>query len=161
MTEDVATPSSYEHRDLLKRSLTNIVNETGLSSIEVMSEQLGIHDELTSELLKDLVDQGAISGHLTDDGSRFFRTDVKQSDAPVVIPNQELDVNTADRGYGIYIPIAGIVIFIVGQILHNTIGQLETYWNMTSGVVMGGLIILILGLVYIALIDTKNKPLPT
>ncbi len=161
MTEDVASQLSYEQRDSLKQSLTIIINETGLSSVEAMSEQLGIDEKLTSNLLRDLVNEGAVAGHLTEDASRFFRTDVKQSDAPIAIENQELEVNTAKRGYGIYVPIAGLVIFIAGQILHNTLGQLEEYWNMTSGIVMGGLIILIMGLVYITLIDSKNKPIPS
>jgi hypothetical protein len=155
MTEDIVVSENHT----LKESLVSIITETGLSSVEAMSEQLETTEDVVTELIQSLVDEGAVFGKLTEDHKRFFRSDVKKSELPAVSANEELDIVSADRGYAVYVPVTGLLVFIAGQVLHNTIGVVNDgqFYTYTSGIVMGGLILLILGLMYIATIDSRNQ----
>jgi len=155
MIEDTTIPDAYE----LKRLLTSIVNDTGLSSLEAISEQLEIPEEVAAVLISDLIQEGVVSGYLTEDQTRFYRSDLKKPDSQIRDEPEHPAITQADRGYSIYIPVAGLILFIAGQILHNTLGVINDgqYYNITSGIVMGGLVILILGLIYISLIDSRKE----
>lgn len=154
MVEDVAVSNNYE----LRESLVSIINEQGLSSVEAMSEQLETSEDIVAELLQSLVDEGVVFGRFTEDMKRFYRSDLKKSDATIVSKSDSPDLVKLDRGYAAYIPVIGLIVFIAGQILHHTLGVVNNgeFYNYTSAVVMGGLMIIVLGLIYIATIDSKN-----
>ncbi|MGY5875592.1 MAG: hypothetical protein RTU30_07590 [Candidatus Thorarchaeota archaeon] len=141
----------------LKDNLREIVEHSNMSSIEMISEALGTDEEQTTDLLLELVEDGILSGHLTEDGTRFYRSDVKTSDAPVSAVIDDLVFEQRERGNSFYVPLAGLIVFIAGQIIHQVFGHIENLYGVTSGIVMGGLILLVLGLIYVASIDSKTQ----
>ncbi len=140
-----------------KDNLRDLMEHSNMSSIEMISEALGIDEEMTTELLLELVEDGILSGHLTEDGTRFYRSDVKKSDAPVAAVIDDLVIEQRERGNSFYIPVVGFIVFIVGQIIHQMFGHIEELYGMTSGIVMGGLILIVLGLIYVASVDSKSQ----
>ena len=155
MVEDVVFSNNHE----MKKFLISIINDQGLSSVEAMSEQLDTSEDIVAEIIQNLVDEGVVFGRLTDDMKRFYKSDVKKSDATIVSTSDSPDLVKSDRGFAVYIPVIGLITFIAGQILHHTIGAANNgeLYNYTSAIVMGGLLIIVLGLVYIATIDSKNS----
>ncbi|MFW9847393.1 MAG: hypothetical protein ACFFD6_11635 [Candidatus Thorarchaeota archaeon] len=131
--------------------------EQNWSSVDMMSERLGLTPEDTQRMLLDLVEEGRISGRLTPDGERFFRTDAKVSDAPVISSTQELNVHQSDARPGILIMLAGIALYIIGNILVNVNPEFEFLWNLGSSLVFLGPLVLIGGLFYISKVNPTQK----
>ncbi|MHA1909964.1 MAG: hypothetical protein ACW98Y_21910 [Candidatus Thorarchaeota archaeon] len=141
----------------LKDNLRELVDHSNMSSIEMISEALGVDEELTTELLLQLVEDGILSGYLTEDGTRFYRSDVKKSDAPIASVIDELVIEPHERSNAFYVPLLGLIVFIAGQVIHQIFGQIEAYYGYTSGLVMGGLLLLVFGLIYMASVDSKSQ----
>ena len=70
----------------LKTRLWQIVLESKISSIEKLSDITGAEEEEARLALEELVSEGSLTGSFTEDGSRFFLSDVKTSDAPIIRP---------------------------------------------------------------------------
>ena len=106
--------------------------EQNWSSVDMMSERLGLTPEDTQRMLLELVEGGKIAGRLTPDGGRFFKTDIKlitangtsipvgQYNKPSVNYN---DFTILDRRWSEY-----------------SIGVCEAYPDMNEVVVDGGII---------------------
>jgi hypothetical protein len=146
--------SSSTNPMVLKEALIAFVNEAGLSSTLMMCEQLAVPQETVIILLKELLDENKISGYLSEDESRFFKSSEKNPETPVhIAPRDTPAIVQADRGVLAYVPVIGIITFIAGQVLNQT--SLPS--NITEGIVMGGLLITVLGLIYITMIDSQYK----
>jgi hypothetical protein len=138
--------SAVDLVDLVKRNV---------SSIDMLSSQLGISPEETQKLLLDLVREGRLAGRLTADGARFFRSDAKTSDAQTIAAVPELEFEKQDTKPGIFIMLSGIVMFIIGNLLVNTSVEFGTLWGVGSALLFGGPLVLIAGLLYVSM---KNPP---
>lgn len=58
-----------------KRDLVKLVKEEDLSSIAVIADRLEADEETVREMLNKIVEAGEINGYITEDGTRFFRSD--------------------------------------------------------------------------------------
>ncbi|MHA2021263.1 MAG: hypothetical protein ACW98J_09250 [Candidatus Thorarchaeota archaeon] len=131
--------------------------ERNVSSIDMLSSQLGISPEETQKLLLDLVREGRLAGKLTTDGARFFRSDVKTSDAQTIASAPELEFEKQDAKPGIFIMLSGIVLFIIGNLLVNTSVEFGTLWGVGSALLLGGPLVLIAGLFYVSKMNPPQK----
>ncbi len=129
--------------------------EKNVSSIDMLSSQLGIPPEETQKMLLDLVAEGKLTGKLTADGSRFFRSDVKTSDAPTIVSAPELEIGRQDARPGFFIMLSGIILFVIGNLLVNMTAEFRTLWSLGSALLFAGPLVLIAGLFYIS---KKNPP---
>jgi hypothetical protein len=86
-----------------------------ISSIQMMSERLGVGMEEVISLLNEMISEGSLEGQVTPDGLRFFREKVKVSEAPKIELRDEgpafLKYNTRP---GKIIAIMGFAVVIVG-----------------------------------------------
>jgi hypothetical protein len=131
--------------------------ESNVSSIDMLSSQLGISLEETQKMLMDLVEEGKLAGKLTADGSRFFKSDVKTSDAPTIASAPELEIQKQDTRPGIFIMLSGIVLFVLGNLLVNMTVEFEILWSLGSALLFAGPLVLIAGLFYFSKMNPPQK----
>lgn len=139
----------------MKEKLINLITEHNVSAIVTMSEKLQIEPEAVIELINELVTEGRLHGTITEDGSRFFRSDAKVSQAPVIERDEKqpefLSYNTKP-GYAA--AIVGALLLIAGGIINtNAVDVIEQ--NFAAGIFMVGILIFFAGLLFIA---RRNTP---
>lgn len=122
-----------------------------VSSVEFISEELGLTEEETGTILTELILDGTIKGSLTEDGSRFFRSDTKKSTLPQGVIEQDYELKYPDTRLGKIVTIVGLAMFIVGQFFPNaTWGAGDTLADIGSSIVIFGLAVFIGGLFLIS-----------
>ncbi|MFW9807889.1 MAG: hypothetical protein ACFFE6_00785 [Candidatus Thorarchaeota archaeon] len=100
--------------------LTALINDENVSAIQTMVDELEISPEEVQELIQELLASGAIQGSMTEDGKRFFKSDVKLSDAPSIpIGDQTPSFMKFDTRPGIIASVAGLAVIIFGLIINS------------------------------------------
>jgi len=122
--------------------------ERNVSSVEMMSEELNLNPDETRILLDQLSRDGRLKGHLTEDGSRFFKDDIKGPDSPSVKSMSELYSPKTDSRIGLFVIILGFAIYVIGNILVRIGGEESMLWGIGGAVTLAGPIIIILGLFF-------------
>lgn len=84
-----------------KDRLAHMVKDENLSSIEVMSDEVGVSQDEVRTMLQELLEQGVLKGRITEDGMRFFQDGAKVSEHPSIPTKEEepefLKFNTKPR----------------------------------------------------------------
>ena len=134
----------------VEEELVNLVNYEGYSSILFISERLDVNQDTVLELIQKLMDSGELQGTLSEDNTRFFKSDVKISTAPA-LPNHEpnITVETPNIKLGLYAIVAGIVIIAIGLLLPAFILELADSGG-NAAVVISGFAALLGGLCYVS-----------
>ena len=134
----------------IEEELINLVNYEGYSSLLFISERLDVDKDTVLELIQKLRDTGELQGTLSDDNTRFFKSDVKISAAPA-LPNNEatFTVEKPSIKLGLYAIIAGFAIISIGLLLPLFILELSES-GANAAVVMSGFAALLGGLCYIS-----------
>jgi len=135
--------------------LVNLIVEHNVSAIITMSEKLKIEPETVIESINELISEGKLQGTITEDEKRFFRSDAKVSDAPVIERDETmpefLSYNTRP-GYAIAI-IGAIV--LIGGVSVSVIATDSNEQNLGAGLFLIGMFILFVGLYLVA---RRNPP---
>lgn len=138
----------------LKDQIIHLI-ETNMSAIPLIAEQLELDEALVRTLILEAVNEGRITGYLSPDEVRFYRSDVKMPTASE-IPVEESELPPPPS---FLIPKAilggGIGLFIAGQIMIRVVEAETTWYNISTMMVFGGLVTIILGLC--ALSKTSSK----
>ena len=130
--------------------MARMITGQNVSSIEVMSTELGVsQDDVTSILLK-LVEQGTLKGRISDDGLRFFQDNVKVSERPP-IPTRDkeptfLEFNTKPGRYLAEMGLAVVVISYLALLVFQ--GSIE-YENTSIGMLLIGFVLIMAGCYYV------------
>ncbi len=130
---------------------------TKVSSIEMISRDIDLSIESTCALFEELVAADIIHGCFSDDGTRFFKSDVKVSAAPSVGKNEDLMIQKKDTSIGKYTSISGIVAIIIGQILSQLNWLLGEFIQVGAILVLLGMGFFVGGLIYISKKDPPGK----
>ena len=129
-----------------KEMLVSLVAEHNVSAIITMSEKLKIEPEEVVELVNELLSEGKLQGTITEDGSRFFRSNVKVSDAPIIEREEKLpEFLTYDTRPGYTISILGAIVLVGGALVSRFASDI-TEQDFGAGLFMIGLFILFGGL---------------
>jgi hypothetical protein len=130
----------------LKTRLCQVVVENKISSIEKLSELTGFEEEDTRQALQDLVSEGSLAGSFTEDGSRFFLSDVKVSDAPILAPaDVGPEIQVIDTKVPKTVVITGIILLVAGFVIRGLTVLGEIAENGGAAVIMVGMAVLIVG----------------
>ena len=133
-----------------KEMLVNLIVKLNVSAIITLSEKLEIEPEAVIELIDELITEGKLKGTVTEDQKRFFRSDAKVSDAPVIEREDRmpefLSYNTKP---GYVIAIIGALI-LVGGVLVNANATDAPEQSFAAGLFLIGLAILFSGLYFVA-----------
>ncbi len=145
----------------LKTRLCQIVLDNKISSIETLSEITGTEEEEARLALHELVSEGSLSGSFTEDGSRFFLSDIKVSDAPIIgLVDLEPEIEVQDSKLSKTVVISGIVMMAVGYLLRGLVAMGEIIVNSGSVLFMIGLAVLVGGWMMFSKINPPSNVRP-
>ena len=142
-----------QNLDDLKQSLISLITEKKLTSLQMISNMLEADLELVVGLVKSLTSEGKLSGTLSEDETRFYNSYGKVSSAPIVpSESHEMVVFEGNSTPGIIGVLAGIFMLIAGSIIRDLIiaGSSMNFDVMGTSTSMIGLLVLILGMIYIS-----------
>lgn len=129
-----------------KVALIRLVMNENVSSISTLVDELFMTSDEIIELINTLIETGELNGSLTKDGQRFFKTEVKLSEAPAIEredrPPSFLFFNAKPARV---IAIIGLIILAGGVILNAYAGNF-TEQSIASILIFLGLIVMICGL---------------
>lgn len=129
-----------------KSDLIELVNKENVSAIRIMADRLDIEPDEVRTLIEESLSEGTLVGSMTEDGERFFKTEFKLSDAPVIHSEVKApEFLEFDVRPGIAISIIGFVTIVFG-IFINTITMDIIEQDFGAIVVFVGIIILFSGL---------------
>ncbi len=134
-----------------KEILIHHIMELDVSAIQLLAEAVDADEEETRILIEELVREGKLEGHITEDGRRFFKTQVRVSDKPSIIQEEDevpefLTFNTRP---GRFIATIGIIIAVVSLVILSLSGGIQYYENLGLGLLLFGTIILLSGCFWI------------
>jgi hypothetical protein len=133
-----------------KDCLAHMVKDENLSSIEVMSDELGVSQDELRTMLHELVEQGALKGRITEDGMRFFQDVVRVSEQPLIpMKEKEPEFLKFNTKPGRYAAEAGLAIIVISYLtLAIFRGNLDVE-NVAVGMILAGLLLMMTGCYYI------------
>ena len=104
----------------MKTRLCQVVLENRISSIERLSQLTGMDEEEAKTALEELVSEGSLAGKFSDDGSRFFLSDIKVSDAPILGPaDTGPEIVVKDTKVSKMVALSGFILMIGSSILRG------------------------------------------
>ena len=155
--------SSNEIPIEMKTRLCQVVLENRISSIERLSQLTGMEEEEARSAIQELVSEGSLEGKFSDDGSRFFLSDVKVSDAPTLGPaDTGPEIVIKDTRVSKTVALSGFILIIAGYILRGFTLLGQSMENVGVMIIMLGLAVLIVGVSMFSRLNppSNNAPLP-
>ncbi|MFW9964290.1 MAG: hypothetical protein ACFFCX_12040 [Candidatus Sifarchaeia archaeon] len=130
----------------IKQELIDLVMNENVSAIQIIADRLEITTPEVIEIISRLIDAGELHGTLTEDGNRFYKSEVKLSKAPKIereeSPPSFLSFNTRPA---IVTIIVGIVVLSGGVIVNAfAVDVIES--NFAAILILIGIIIIVIGL---------------
>jgi len=147
------SPDYHNYRE----RLYEIVAVSKISSIEMICEHAGIDEESTRELLTELIDEGSINGSFSEDGSRFFLSDVKVSDAPVLMRNDDPEIKKVNTRSAKIISIIGLSSLILGWVFQRLTSIHQGMENAGVALIMIGLVVMTAGCIQFSKENPPDK----
>jgi hypothetical protein len=129
----------------LKIQVYRAVSEQKISSLQMISQMIGETEDATRYALQELIDEGSLDGVLTEDGTRFFLSEVKVSDAPIAGTHEEYAINHRDTRVGKAVFLSGIAVMIGGFIARGLMTVLPVMEHVGSSIVLLGMAVLAAG----------------
>lgn len=132
-------------------AIVELIETQKLSSISMIASILELDEDDVRLHLSDLVKAGAINGFLNEDGTRFFLSSIKVSEAPIIHTNTESVVlEQPDTRIGKYIAIAGLFSIIAGFVMRGLSGFSESFTNIGASAILMGIALLAAGWLYVS-----------
>ena len=133
-----------------KEQLIDFVMNGNVSAIAILEDRMEIPPEEVVKIIKELLEEGRLSGSLTDDEKRFFKSEVKLSDAPAidsgVKPPEFLSFNSRPP---MVVSIIGFLIIAAGLIVNaNAVDMVEQ--NFAAILLFIGLFVTMGGLYWVS-----------
>ena len=120
----------------------------------MISEHLGIDEDTARVYLQELVDNGELHGYITEDGSRFFKSDVHVTSAPIVGSHEDWIPETHDSKLGKIIFAVGIALIVTGQAIPRMLVNDPLSLGFGAALTMIGFVALLGGLANIGCRDS-------
>ncbi len=137
-----------------KEKIVSLIMKHNVSAIAILSENLELDQEAVIELINELISENGLHGMVSEDGVRFFRSDAKVSDAPVIHREDHLpEFLSYDSRPGKVIAIIGFIILIGAGLVTNYATDI-TEENFAAGLFLVGLVIFLGGLYLVTKKDT-------
>ena len=139
-----------------KEKLVNLVIEHNVSAIMILSEKLKLDPEAVIELINELISEDKLHGMISEDSVRFFRSDPKVSDAPVIHRDDKLpEFLSYDTRPGKVIAIIGFIV-LIGAGLVGYYATDVNEENFAAILFFVGLAIFLIGLYMVTKRDTPD-----
>ena len=130
----------------MKNQLLHLIVNENVSAIEILVDRLEISSDEVNGLIDELIEEGRLTGTRTEDGRRFFKSEVKLSDAPTIeredMPPDFLTYNSRPP---IIIAIIGFIVIGAGFVI-NAFATDFSEQNFAAILILIGLLITMAGL---------------
>lgn len=141
----------------IRERLVHLVIVRDLSSVQMMSTELGIPQEEVGILLTELTQEGTLRGHLTEDGARFFKHDAKVSEAPVIERREDVpDFMKFDERPGQVVAFFGLVVAAIGTYGLMTAGGDMDMESIGAILMLIGVAVILAGCYYLSMRKTPS-----
>ena len=129
--------------DQAKRDL---VNEKHISAVQIMANRLGIEEDEVRNLLTQLIEEGLLNGHITEDGSRFYRSNMKVEITPESVEEEYVpEFMKYNTKPGKLVAYVGFMVMVFGGIIYFLSAANLYYQNIGMVLLLFGLIALLVG----------------
>lgn len=133
-----------------KDELVDLVMNENVSAIQILVDRLDITSDEAIELINELLGENRLNGTLTEDGTRFFKTDVKLSKAPTIERDDDPpDFTSFNSRPRIVITIIGFIIVAAGVIV-NSFSTDAVEQNFAAILILAGIFVAFTGLYLIS-----------
>ena len=123
----------------------------------MLSGELGISQEEVRTILTELTQEGTLKGYLTEDGKRYFKRDVKVSEAPVIHKKDDVpEFMKFDTRPGKMAAMFGLVLAASGFIGLVNSGDNLQMENFSAALTLIGVVVTLAGLFYISMRKTPS-----
>jgi hypothetical protein len=133
-----------------KSHLIRLIQNENISAIIVMSEKLNIDPDGVIAMINELIADGDMEGSFSEDGSRFFKSSVTISKAPV-IPRDEKppEFMSYNSKPGKVIALIGFLVLAGGVVVNASATDIQEQ-NIAAVLILIGLLVFLIGLYFIA-----------
>jgi hypothetical protein len=115
-----ALPRSGSDMSEKKEDAMNLILKGNVSAIQILSDRLEITPDEVRKIIEELIEEGKLKGSLTEDGDRFFKSEVKLSNAPSIGREDKLpDFLNFNARPAITVAIVGFLIIAAGLIFNS------------------------------------------
>ena len=154
MIIDHKTPDYYD----VKTRLYEIVVVSKISSLEMISEHTGVDEDSTRELLQELVKDGSIGGSFSEDGKRFFLSNVKISEAPVIMRyDKDLEIERVNTKTAKMVGVLGLFILVIGWAFQSLTGIHQGLQTAGIALFMVGIVVMTAGCIQFSRYNPPEK----
>lgn len=126
--------------------LLHLVTDENVSAIEILVDRLKLTSDEVVQMINEALDSGELKGTMTEDGRRFFKSDVKLSKAPTIertdAPPSFLVFNTKPA---LATALVGFLV-VAGGVIVNAYAADANEQNFAAILILVGLFIAIAGL---------------
>jgi len=124
----------------------------------MISNLTGINEEIVYDTIESLVEVGSLEGSFTDDKKRFFLSDVKTSDAPILDTHDAgLEMKSADTRSAKAVALLGVVMLVLGQILRGLVAVHTGMESAGTAIFLLGLVVLFAGWLQFSRLNPVTK----
>ncbi len=153
----VIESKSINHEDI-ESTIYDTVVFGKISSLEMISNLTGIDADIVYDTIESLVDTGSLEGSFTVDNKRFFLSDVKTSEAPIVDTHDAgLEMKSADTRSAKAIALLGVVMLVLGQILRGLVAVHTGMESAGTAIFLLGLVVLFAGCLQFSRLNPVTK----
>ena len=154
LVKDMTTEIALQDNSIAKQKIVQLISNN-ISAIPLIAEHIKISEDLVSALISELVEEGVLKGTISQDGLRFYRSDIKM---PTIL-EESIEEPQKDSSM-LMIPkaivITGISLFIAGQIFVRIFEVGTSLRDTAAGLVFLGLIAIFGGLFTFTKFEAKN-----
>ncbi|MFX1579438.1 MAG: hypothetical protein ACFFBJ_07285 [Promethearchaeota archaeon] len=129
-----------------KEDAMNLILKGNVSAIQILSDRLEIAPDEVRKIIEELIEEGRLKGSLTEDGKRFFKREVKLSNAPSINREEKPpDFLNFNARPAITVAIVGILIIAAGLIINSIITDIVGQ-NIAAVLIFIGLCVTMVGM---------------
>jgi hypothetical protein len=128
-----------------KSQLIDVVSVQKFSSLEMISRKVGRSEDDTRQAIEEMLNEGVLHGRFSEDGNRFFLSDVRVSEAPILREHQDYVIEEVDNRLGKFVFIAGILMMISGLVARGFISVNPAMEHIGGAIFMVGMAVMAAG----------------
>jgi hypothetical protein len=129
-----------------KEDAMNLILKGNVSAIQILSDRLEIAPDEVRKIIEELIEEGRLKGSLTEDGKRFFKREVKLSNAPSINREEKPpDFLNFNARPAITVAIVGVLIIAAGLIINSMFTDIVGQ-NIATVLIFIGLCVTMVGM---------------
>ncbi len=132
-----------------KERLVDLVKNRDLSSIQVMASELSLDEDEVRSFLAELATEGRLNGYITEDGKRFFRSDITVPTPGHTTPEDVPEFLKYDTLPGKFLAFVGLMIMVIAGVLLAIFSGTIYYENLGTALLLIGLVTTMAGCYHI------------